>query len=67
MALFTLSKAKVTYLEAYFCINKFLQCKGIPNEDDLAHDPLIGGQRVIMKMSTLLNMRTCGTSLIVSW
>jgi hypothetical protein len=67
MALFTLSKAKVTYLEAYFCINKSLQCKGSPNEDDLAHDPLIRGQRVRMKGSPLFNMRTCGTSVIVSW
>jgi hypothetical protein len=67
MALFTLSKEKVTHLEAYFCINKSLQCKDNPNEDDLAHDPLIRGQRVRMKRSTFLNMRTCGMSLIVSW
>jgi hypothetical protein len=59
MALFRLFKANVTYLEAYFCINKYLQCKDSPNEDDLAHDPLIRGQRV--------NMRTCGTPLIISW
>jgi hypothetical protein len=67
MALCTLSKAKVTYLEAYFCINKYFQCKDSPNEDDLADNPLIQGQRFRMKRSTLHNMKTCGMPLIVSW
>jgi hypothetical protein len=35
MALFTLSKEKLTYLEAYLCINKSLQCNDSPNEDVL--------------------------------